>query len=142
MAAMFVVAGGVRWRERRQQVTLRRAGGGPSTAVVGSPQEPSVVIWVLEVGAFPTAGRVLPIRMMRIMRYHYDYTLRILGSLATSFGQQPLWNCQPNVWGGTFSHFLIGCIHLPISSGMAQRLLLGGLADNSFLKLYTNIHIS
>ncbi|CAK9025556.1 unnamed protein product [Durusdinium trenchii] len=39
MAAMFVVAGGVRWRERRQQVTLRRAGGGPSTAVVGSPQE-------------------------------------------------------------------------------------------------------
>eukprot|EP00913_Durusdinium_trenchii_P001554 g1438.t1 len=32
MAAMFVVAGGVRWRERRQRVTLRRAGGGPSTA--------------------------------------------------------------------------------------------------------------
>ena len=40
MAAMFVVVGGVRWRERRQRVTLRRAGGGPSTAVVGSPQEP------------------------------------------------------------------------------------------------------
>ena len=39
MAAMFVVAGGVRWRERRQRVTLRRAGGGPSTAVIGSPQE-------------------------------------------------------------------------------------------------------
>ncbi|CAK9025319.1 Probable formate transporter [Durusdinium trenchii] len=39
MAAMFVVVGGVRWRERRQRVTLRRAGGGPSTAVVGSPQE-------------------------------------------------------------------------------------------------------
>ena len=38
MAAMFVVVGGVRWRERRQAVTLRRAGGGPSTAVVGSPQ--------------------------------------------------------------------------------------------------------
>ena len=36
MAAMFVVAGGVRWRERR---AIRRAGGGPSTAVVGSPQE-------------------------------------------------------------------------------------------------------
>lgn len=36
MAAMFVVVGGVRWRERRSAL---RAGGGPSTAVVGSPPE-------------------------------------------------------------------------------------------------------
>jgi len=37
MAAMFVVAGGVRWRERRS--ALRAGPSGPSTAVVGSPQE-------------------------------------------------------------------------------------------------------
>eukprot|EP00435_Cladocopium_sp_Y103_P067868 s242_g30.t1 len=37
MAAMFVVSGGVRWRERRS--ALRAGPGGPSTAVVGSPQE-------------------------------------------------------------------------------------------------------
>jgi len=37
MAAMFVVAGGIRWRERRS--ALRAGPSGPSTAVVGSPQE-------------------------------------------------------------------------------------------------------
>lgn len=37
MAAMFVVAGGIRWRERRS--ALHAGPSGPSTAVVGSPQE-------------------------------------------------------------------------------------------------------
>eukprot|EP00439_Symbiodinium_sp_Y106_P036137 s2193_g4.t1 len=40
MAATFTVAGALRWRQQRKKVSVRRAaGGGPSTAVVASPQE-------------------------------------------------------------------------------------------------------